>query len=164
MNRCKPPSSATMFFVIPGYRDSRLESRSRSVEPSASTRASPPACFRRIVGSFTRTDIWVVTPPSLHGGRHAVLRLGRGLPRRQATEGLVVDELGDRRFLPAHRAIGIPPDAYGGEVHGLGIEQQQPADQRLAYAGDQLDGLRGLDAPHDAGEHAEHASFRARRD
>src|SRR5437867_7703583 len=104
MNRCRPPSSATMFFVIPGYLDSRFDSRSRSVAPSASTRASPPACFRRIVGSFTRTDIWVVTPSSLHGGGHAVLRFRRGLPRREAAERLVVDELGDGRFLAAHRA------------------------------------------------------------
>src|SRR6266511_159379 len=140
MNRWSPPSSATMFFVMPGYRDSRLDSRSRSVEPSASTRASPPACLLRIVGSFTRTDTgWSLL---LHGGGHAVLRLRRGLPGREAAECLVVDELGDGRFLPAHRAIGIPSDAHRGKVHGLGIEQQEAADQRLPHARDQLDGLR----------------------
>src|SRR4029450_6056912 len=152
MNRWRPPSSATMFFVIPGYRDSRLARRSRSVPPSASTSASPPACLRRMVGSFTRTDIGEsLLLPSRHGGRHAVLGLGRGLPGRETAERLVVDELGDGRFFPAHRAIGIPPNAHGREVHGLGIEQQEAADQRLAHSGDKLYLRPGLGAPEEGG-------------
>src|SRR3954462_2739491 len=68
MNRCRPPSSAITFFVMPGYRDSRSFRTSTSVEPSALTFASLPVCFRKIVGSFTVTAIGSATPHSSLAG------------------------------------------------------------------------------------------------
>ena len=43
------------------------------------------------------------------------------------------------------------------------VEQQQPADERLARAEDQLDRLGRLNRADDAGQHAEHAAFGAAR-
>ena len=53
--------------VMPGYFDSRSDNTSRSVVPSAPTLASPSACLRRIVGSFTVMDIGL--EPLLYSGR-----------------------------------------------------------------------------------------------
>ena len=47
--------------------------------------------------------------------------------------------------------------------HPQRVEQQQPSDERLADAGQQLDRLRRLNRSDDAGQHAEDAAFRARR-
>ena len=49
------------------------------------------------------------------------------------------------------------------EGHAHGIEDEQTPDERLAHAGDELDDLRGLQAAHHPGEHAEHATLRTRR-
>src|SRR6266705_3256883 len=103
MNRWSPPSSASTFFVMPGYLPSRSERTSRSVAPSAPTFASPPECFRRIVGSFTVTDIFL--EDSLLGSSG------------DAAERFVVDQLGDARLLAAHRAVGVPADLHFLEVH-----------------------------------------------
>src|SRR5688572_18499149 len=102
MNRWRPPSSESTFFVIPGYFVSRSPRTSRSVSPSALTLGSPPACLRRIVGSFTWT------------GMSRCSLLGSG---GNAAELLVVDELGDRRLLAAHRAVGVPADLHFLEAH-----------------------------------------------
>src|SRR5213083_1387765 len=125
MKRCRPPSSDMTFFVIPGYRDSRSSRTSASVAPSAPTLASPPACLRRIIGSFTVTVI--------------VVRCSSLGPRGDAAELLVVDQLGDRRLLAAHRAVGVPADLHLLELHRQRVVEQQPALERLALAGQQLD-------------------------
>src|SRR5213083_2013789 len=125
MNRCRPPSSDTTFFVMPGYRDSRSLRTSASVAPSAPTLASPPACLRRIVGSFTVTDMSL---------RNSSLRSSR-----DAAELLVVDQLGDRRLLTAHGAVGVPADLHLLELHRERVVEQQPSLERLALAGQQLD-------------------------
>src|ERR671924_1119744 len=130
MNRWRPPSSATTFFVTPGYLVSRSCSTSRSVSPSTLTFGSPPACLRRIVGSFTCTAM---------GSGSSVVS------GRDAAEGFVVDQLGDRRLLAAHRAVGVPADLHFLEAHVESVVQQQPALERVALAGDQLDRFRGLD-------------------
>src|SRR4029453_9336319 len=129
---------------MPGYCDSRSFSASRSVEPSAWTTASPPACFRRICGSLTFTGISLRLPSSVR--RHAMLGLGRRLPGSQAAECLVVDELGDGGVLAADRAVRVPAHLDDREVHLERVEDQEPTDQRIADVGDQLDRLRRLDA------------------
>src|SRR5262245_9491165 len=132
MNRWSPPSSASTFLVMPGYFASRSVRTSRSVAPSAPTRASPPACLRRIVGSLTVTDMSVGLLASLGSGGHAA-------------ERLVVDQLRDRGLLAADRAVGVPPDPDLLEAHVQGVVQQQPALQGLALAREQLDRLGRLD-------------------
>src|SRR5215210_2936986 len=120
MNRCRPPPSATTFFVMPGYRDSRSFNTSPKVDPSALTFASLSACLRRIVGSFTVTAMGSATPLFRSGGH--------------AAELLVIDELGDRRFLSAHGAVGVPADPHFLEVHVQCVVQQQPSLEGLALA------------------------------
>ena len=44
-----------------------------------------------------------------------------------------------------------------------GVEGHKATPQRFAQPEDELDGLEGLDAAHDAGQHAEHAGLGARR-
>src|SRR4029453_3797746 len=121
MNRWSPPSSDSTFFVMPGYFDSRSPRTSRSVAPSALTFGSPPACLRRIVGSFTWTDM-------------SCVRSSLG-PGRDAEELLVVDQLGDRRLLAAHRAIGVPADLHFLELHRQRVVEEQPALEGLPPAG-----------------------------
>ena len=43
------------------------------------------------------------------------------------------------------------------------LNKQQPADERSAFAERELQNFRRLDAADDAGQHAEHAAFRATR-
>src|SRR5438034_99488 len=130
-NRCSPPSSVTRLPLMPGYLVSMSSMTSPSVRPVPSIVGRPSTCARRRVGIFTVTAI----PSRLHVRLGAVLGLGRGLGRRQPTERVVVDELGDGWVRAAHRALGVPPQVHGGEVHGQRVEEQQPADQRLPGAG-----------------------------
>src|SRR5437870_1239049 len=108
------------------------ERTSRTVGPSPSTTGWPPAWARIIVGILTFT---VIGESRLHWGG--------GLARWQAAEHLVVDQLGHRGLFPAHRAVRIPAELHRGELHVHRIEQQQPPDQRVAGAEDQLDRLDG---------------------
>jgi hypothetical protein len=52
----------------------------------------------------------------------------------QGTELLVVDKLFDRRVIAAHRTVGIAPQLKRVDLHGQGVEMQQPADQTVAFA------------------------------
>src|SRR6185295_18919623 len=119
MNRCRPPSSEITFFVMPGYWVSRLVRTSDRVAPSAPTFASPPACLRRIVGSFTVTAMVGWSP------------VGRSVLRGDAAEQFVVDQLGDGWVLAADRTVRIPADLHFLEVHVQGVVQQQPAHERV---------------------------------
>src|SRR5215471_3364308 len=114
-----------MPLVRPGYLPSRSFSTSRTVVPSPSTTGSPPERARIIVGIFIFTAIVTSRP-----------RRARGVvgPGWEAAEQLVVDQLGDRRLLAAHRAVGIPPKLDRRELHVERVEQEQPPDQRLALA------------------------------
>src|SRR2546430_2522024 len=79
---------------------------------------------------------------------------GRGAQR------LVVLELGRLEVdaVAADRAaFGVAPDLQLGELGGQRLEEQQPADERLALADDQLDRLVRLEQAHDPRQHAEHA-------
>src|SRR5919106_1426307 len=155
-NRWRAPSPVTSRARIPGYRVSRSSSTSRTVVPSPSTWPSPPVCVRRTDGTFTRTG----TASGSCRGRSLGLR--RRLPRGQPAERLVVDQLGHRGVLPAHGAVGVPPQLHRGELVTHRVVQHQRAGQGLPHVEDELDGLHGLDRADDPGEHAEHAALGAR--
>ena len=69
------------------------------------------------------------------------------LRRRHAAELLVVDQRRDGRVRAAHRAVRILAQLQLAELHPQRVEQQEPADQRLADAEDQLERLGRLDQP-----------------
>src|SRR5579883_200044 len=83
--------------------------------------------------------------------------------RENATELLVVDQLFHRRMLAANRAVGILAQLQLAELHAQRINQQQAANQGVAFAEDQLDDLCCLNDTQQSGQDAEHAAFRARR-
>ena len=60
-----------------------------------------------------------------------------------------------------HRALGVGPQLQLAELHRQGIEQQQPAAEGGADAGDDLHRLGGLDHADDSGQHAHHAALGA---
>src|SRR5579884_3116546 len=75
----------------------------------------------------------------------------------------VVDVVGDRRLVAAHGAVGPPLDAHLVELRRERVEEEQPADQRLADPERQLERLVRLQRADDARQHAEHAALGARR-
>ena len=75
----------------------------------------------------------------------------------------VVDVLGDRRVVPADRALGIATDRDLGERGRERVEEQQPPDQRVADAERQLERLVRLQRADHAGQHAEDAALGAAR-
>ena len=68
------------------------------------------------------------------GDRRVAGRLGC-LLRDGPAERLVVDELGDRRMVPAHRAVRVLADLHLAVGHLQRVVDHQPAEQRLADAG-----------------------------
>src|SRR5947209_17386423 len=67
-------------------------------------------------------------------------RRGRFLPA-DAAELLIVNQLRDGRMRAARGALGIFAQLELAEAHAERIHQQQPADERLAFAEDELDRL-----------------------
>ena len=64
----------------------------------------------------------------------------------------------------ARRALGVAAQLEVAELRILQrVEGHQATDKRLAEAEQQLDGLHRLQRTDDAGQHAEHAGFGARR-
>ena len=63
----------------------------------------------------------------------------------------------------AGRAIGILAQLEFAELHVQRIDQQQPADQRLALAQNQLDDFGGLHHADQPGQNAQHSTFGAGR-
>src|SRR6201996_6448850 len=88
---------------------------------------------------------------------------GLGLFRDGAAEGLVVDQLGDRRVLAADRAVRVLVDLDRAVVHLQGVVDHQAAGEAVADAGDQLDRLVHLDRADRGAEHAEDAALGAGR-
>ena len=76
---------------------------------------------------------------------------------------LVVDEFLDRGVIAADRALGILAQLQFAEAHAERIDQQQAADERVAFAQNELDDLSGLDDADQAGQNAQHAAFSATR-
>ena len=66
-------------------------------------------------------------------------------------------------MVAADGALRIAAQFQFAELHVERVEQQQAADERSAFAERELQNFRGLDAADDAGQHAEHAAFRATR-
>jgi len=60
-------------------------------------------------------------------------------------------------------ALGVAAHSQLRELGAERLEQEQPADERLARLDDQLDHLVRLEQAHDAGQHAQHAVGPARR-
>ncbi len=93
------------------------------------------------------------------------LALGRcggvGLGAADPAELLVVDELADRRLRPADRAFRVLADLHLAEGHVERVVEQEPADQRVARAQDQLDGLGRLHDADQARQDPQHAPLRA---
>ena len=106
-----------------------------------------------------------VQPPLQLFNRHLeTVSHGRALRLRgDAAELLVVDQLPLRRVFRADRALGVLAELELAELHLQRVEQQQPADQRVADPDDQLDDLVGLERADDPGQHAEHAALGAGR-
>src|SRR4051794_20737627 len=64
--------------------------------------------------------------------------------------------------LPRHLVARIALEIERAERHVGRVDRQDPTDQRLAEAEDDLDRLQRLDAADDAGQHAEYAGLGAR--
>src|SRR5437588_2936236 len=84
--------------------------------------------------------------------------------RAQSAELLVVNQLAYRRRLPAHGARRVFPQLQLAEAKLPRVEQEQTIDERVASAEYELDRLVRLYRADDAGQHAEHSAFGARRD
>ena len=77
---------------------------------------------------------------------------------------LLVVDVGDLAgVVAAHRAVRIAAQRDLVEARLERVDQQQPADQRLADVQQQLQRLGGLQRAHDAGQHAEDAALGAAR-
>ena len=85
-----------------------------------------------------------------------------GLPPERA-ELDVVDVLGDRRVVAAHRAVGIAPHRHLVECRAERVERAQPPCERVATVEDQLQRLARLQRADDAGQDSEDASLGAAR-
>src|ERR1700735_1333221 len=84
--------------------------------------------------------------------------------RDRPAECLIVNQLRDRRVLTAYRALGIFPNCHRPVAHLQRVIDHQPADEGVAYPGDDLDRLIDLDGPDRGAQHAEYAALGTRRD
>src|SRR3954470_19618972 len=64
---------------------------------------------------------------------------------------------------PADGTLGIPGQLELAKTHLQRVVDQEPSDQRVAGAKNQLDGFRRLDRSDDPGQYTEHAGFGATR-
>src|SRR5207302_3643629 len=83
--------------------------------------------------------------------------------RGRGAKALVIDVIGDRRALAAHRAFRIAAETHLAEAALQSVIQEITPDKRLADPEEQLDRLGRLDGSDDARQHAENARLRARR-
>jgi len=90
-----------------------------------------------------------------HGWHVGSCRTGLG----NAAEALVINGLGDGGFVAAHRTVGIAAQRERAKAHAQRVEVEKLAEQGLADAGDQFDGLERLHRSDQAGQHAENATF-----
>ena len=93
----------------------------------------------------------------------AVARSLGGCVGDHAAEGVVVDELGHGGIGPADGAVRILADAHLAVVHLEGVIDLQAPQQRIADAGEELDGLGDLDGADARAQDAEYAALGARR-
>src|SRR5208282_4188467 len=78
-----------------------------------------------------------------------------------AAKFVVIDELVNGAMLAAHWTSRIFAQLEFAEFHAERIEEQQPANEALAAAKNQLDGFHRLDGTDDARQHAQHAALSA---
>ncbi len=83
---------------------------------------------------------------------------------RDAAERGVIDEPVLGRLWRAEHALRVLVQLQLPERHRARVVEEEPADERLADADNELDRLGRLEGPDDPGEHAEDAGLRARRD
>src|SRR4029077_18646669 len=125
----------------------RSSSSSRTVAPDASTSRAPPASARSTGGTLTR-----------------LMRRRLGGDDESSTAELdVVDVLSDARIVAADRAVRAALDLHLVELRRERVEEQQPADERVADPGRKLDRLVRLQRADDARQHPQHAALGARR-
>src|SRR5579872_7103223 len=142
--RLRPPSAANSWVSVSGWVSATLRRISPTESPSAVSSFSPPTEGRSTGGirivAMTRLTLVRAGAERLVVGEHAELLVG--------------DLLGMAR---ADRAPGVAADLDLGDPRGQRVVHEQPADQRIALAQDQLDDLGRLQQTHRAGQHAEHA-------
>ena len=80
-----------------------------------------------------------------------------------AAELLVINQLGDRRVCPAHRAVEIFSQLQLAEPHPQRVVNEEPPDQRFANPHNQLHRFGGLNHSNQAGQDTKHAAFGAAR-
>src|SRR5581483_4714068 len=78
-----------------------------------------------------------------------------------AAELLVVDEFRYRPVIAANGATRVLAQLEFAELHSESIKEQQPSDERVAAAQDQLDDLHGLQATDDARQYPQDAALGA---
>src|SRR6185369_16133260 len=86
----------------------------------------------------------------------------RRLVCSHAAKLFVIDQLFHRRLLATYRTLRILPQFELAKLHGPGIKQQQPIDQQIFRAENDLDRLVCLNRADDARQNAQHTAFRAR--
>src|SRR6266850_5428856 len=102
---------------------------------------------------------------SVRGGGDLGALLGGvlGVPfGRRRAEALIVDVLGDRRVLATHGALGVTAQLDLAERRVERVEQEIPADERLARAEQQLQRLVRLQRPDHSRQHPQDTGLRAR--
>src|SRR5207302_2503068 len=93
-------------------------------------------------------------------GRHGD-RLRRGW--MNAAELFVVDEVRDCRVRAAHRAVRVFFQLELTELHPQRVEDQKPADQRLANLQNELDRFHRLNRADDSRQNTKYPAFGAAR-
>ena len=78
-----------------------------------------------------------------------------------SAEFLIINELRNGWIIAADRALGIASQLQFTELHVQRIIQHQAIDQGRTFTEGQLQDFRGLNAADDAGQHTQHAAFRA---
>ena len=63
----------------------------------------------------------------------------------QTAELIVIDQLFNRRLVATHRAIGIAPQLQCIDLHRQGVKAQQPPDQTVTLAENDLDRFQRFD-------------------
>src|SRR5512133_2793250 len=137
-----------------GNLAARSSNTSRTVPPSTSTSRSPPASSRSVGGILT---MLIRGPPGPPGNAQHFLGFSRVAPDAGA-ELDVVDVLRDRRRVAADGAARVAPQRDLVEGRRQRVEEEQPADERVADAERELQRLACLQRADDARQHAEHAA------
>ena len=100
---------------------------------------------------------------SLQAGACSAIASGWRLQWRRLAEPFELDHLDLIAVVPGDLVARIDLDVELAELHVQRVERQVAADERLAHAEDDLDGLDRLDGADDAGQRPQHAGLGAAR-